>query len=147
MEPQLLLGICLPFLLFLIKHEIDINKSKPEITLDTIFNHALSIRNIGKSNAHDIKEVTSYFRQIPEKLSCYSGSINYYTDKDYQIFQQVDFKDWNKLKPLKPTTVRFEYQDSGGHKFYSEIEVKRNKDISPPWFFQPKSVGSGRIWF
>jgi len=145
---EFLIGaLLLPLVLFLVNYKKHINKSKPEIILETIFNHALSIRNIGESNANSITETTNYFSATPDMLRSYTGDIDYYKNRDRGIYRQIDLRDLGVLPANELKVVRFEYKNLEGHKFFSEIEIKRNADSSPPWFFDPKLIRSGRVWF
>lgn len=145
---EFLLGsLVIPLVVFLFHYESEINRHRPRIEIDTIFNAGLSIRNVGDTDAQYIAETTCWFRDVPNTLRAYKGNINYYKDRDPGIYRQIDLQDLNRLEPSKSALVRLEYKDPEGNKFYSEIEIRRNVDVSPPWFFQPKLIKSGRIWW
>lgn len=117
----------------------------PKLVIETPFNSSLQIRNIGTEIAKNIKETTGMFRDVPIELWNFNGPIDYLRVKSPGIFRQIDFNDSKLIKPQEAVVVRFEYENSDGDKFFSEIRVECGVFIQQLYFKTTALVNSGKI--
>lgn len=116
----------------------------PKLVLEAPLNGSLQLRNIGTDVAKNITEPTNMFRDVPNELWNFNGPIDYLRVKSPGIHRQIDFHDKKLIQPSTSTVVRFEYENSDGNSFYSEIEVERGPATQQLWFNIPVLNGSGR---
>ena len=116
----------------------------PKVIIEAPYNASLNIRNVGTDTAKSLKELDNTFRSLPDELRNFDGPIDYMRIKTPGISEQLEFSSDKNLMPSSSKVVRFEYENSDGDKFYSEIKIERNGDTSPPWYRQPILVSSGK---
>lgn len=100
----------------------------PKVVLEAPFNSSLEMRNIGTDIAKNIKETTDLLKNIPKELWSHSGQFDYLRIKNPGLSKTVSFQE-GKIPPASTKPFyRFEYENSEGDKFYSEILVDRGPD-------------------
>lgn len=116
------------------------NQKSPKIVIEAPFNDSLHVRNIGNDTAKNIKEITNMFRDIPFELWNFNGPIDYIRIKSPNISKMINFHDQKLIQPSNSVVVRFEYENSDGNKFYSEIRVERGSQTQQIYFYAPNLV-------
>lgn len=111
----------------------------PKIVIEIPFNNSLEIRNVGTDIAKNIKEKSNLLRDVPTELWNFTGPIDYIRIKSPGISKTANFQNNKIPKPSTSTLIRFEYENTDGDKFCSEIVIDRNQSDSQIYFniFQP----------
>src|SRR3989344_4355719 len=100
---------------------------------------------IVSDTAKNIKETTEMFRDVPTEIWNFNGPIDYIRVKSPGTARMINFHDEKRIQPSISTVVRFEYENSDGNKFYSEIKVERGSPTQQVYFLTPALVNSGKI--
>jgi len=122
-----------------------ISSKSPKLVMETPDNAGLFLRNVGTDTAQNIKETTGMFRDVPAEIWNFNGPIDYIRVKSPGTAKMINFHDTKRIEPSTSTVVRFEYENSDGYKFYSEIEVERGSPTQQVYFITPILVNSGKI--
>lgn len=120
-------------------------KNKPKIIIESPYNDSLEIRNIGDDIARNIKEKSNLLKDIPGELFNYTGPIDYPRVKSPGISKTISFQDSKVPKPSTSTLIEFEYENTDGNRFYSQIMVNRNKSIQQIYFSASRLIKWGRL--
>ncbi|MBI2409685.1 hypothetical protein HYV30_01425 [Candidatus Kaiserbacteria bacterium] len=121
-----------------------ITNNSPKLVVEAPFNSSLQLRNVGTDAAKNIKEPTGMFRDMPSEIWNFTGPIDYLRVKSPGISRQIDFHDEKRIKPSDSSIVRFEYENSDGTRFFSEIKVERGPATQQLWFATPVLVNWGK---
>ena len=122
-----------------------ISSKSPKLVMETPDNAGLFLRNVGTDTAQNIKETTGMFRDVPVEIWNFNGPVDYIKVKNPGIARMINFHDTKRIEPSTSTVVRFEYENSDGDKFYSEIKVERGAPTQQVYFITPVLVNSGKI--
>ncbi len=106
----------------------------PKIVIETLFNSSLEIRNIGTDIAKNLKEKSGLLKDLPAELWNFVGPIDYLRVKNSGISKTMNFQDGKIPQSSTSVLIRFEYENTDGDKFYSEIIIKRGKPTQQVWF-------------
>ncbi len=117
----------------------------PKIVIETPFNNSLEIRNIGTDIAKNIQEKSDLLKDLPDELWNFAGPIDYLRVKSPGISKAISFKENKVIQPSTFAIIRFEYENTNGNKFYSEIRVERTQNPSQLYFIAPRLIQWGRI--
>ena len=85
------------------------------------------------------------FRDVPTEIWNFNGPIDYIRVKSPGTARMINFHDEKRIQPSTSTVVKFEYENSDGDKFYSEIKVDRGSPTQQVYFLTPALVNSGKI--
>jgi len=122
-----------------------ISSKSPKLVMETPDNAGLFLRNVGTDTAKNIKETTGMFRDVPAEIWNFNGPIDYIRVKSPGTARTINFLDSKIIKLSTFTVVRFEYENSDGDKFFSEIKVERGSPKNQIYFIAPVLVNSGKI--
>lgn len=122
-----------------------LSSKTPKLVMETPDNAGLFLRNVGTDSAKNIKETTEMFRDVPTEIWNFNGPIDYIRVKSPGTARMINFHDQKRIQPSTSTVVRFEYENSDGERFYSEIKVERGSPIQQVYFLTPALVNSGKI--
>lgn len=122
-----------------------LSSKTPKLVMETPDNAGLFLRNVGTDTAKNIKETTEMFRDVPAEIWNFNGPIDYIRVKSPGTARMINFYDAKRIKPSTSTVVRFEYENSDGNNFFSEIKVERGSPIQQVYFLTPVLVNSGTI--
>ena len=117
----------------------------PKLVMETPDNAGLFLRNVGTDTAKNIVETMGMFRDVPTEIWDFNGPIDYIRVKSPGTAKMINFCDTKRIEPSTSTVVRFEYENSDGDKFYSEIKVERGSPTQQVYFITPALVNSGKI--
>ncbi len=117
----------------------------PKIVIEIFFNNSLEVRNIGTDMAKNIKEKRGLLRDTPEQLWNFAGPLDYIREKNPGIWETANFKDDKMPKPSTSVIICFEYANTDGKIFYSEIKVDRAQSPSQIYFSASNLIKWGRI--
>jgi hypothetical protein len=124
----------------------DENFKKPRIDLELSPDHVLfMIRNVGTDIAVNIRETNGLLRDVPDKLWNFSGPIDYIRTKNFGISRPMNFHDDKRPQPLTSTQVHFEYENTDGDKFYSDINIERGNPTQQIYFTASRLIKWGSI--
>src|SRR3989338_345505 len=126
-------------------HKAYLLKKTPKLVMETPDNAGLFLRNVGTDSAKNIKETSGMFRDVPAEIWNFNGPIDYIRVKSPGTARMINFHDAKRIEPSTSTVVRFEYENSDGNKFYSEIKVERGSPTQQVYFITPVLVNSGKI--
>ncbi len=116
----------------------------PKLVMETPDNAGLFLRNIGTDSAKNIREVTNMFRDVSTELWNFNGPIDYIRVKSPGTTKMINFYDGKRIEVSSSTIVLFEYENSDGDKFYSEIEIARGPATQQLYFNTPILKAWGR---
>ena len=122
-----------------------LSSKTPKLVMETPDNAGLFLRNVGTDSAKNIKETTEMFRDIPTEIWNFNGPIDYIRVKSPGTARMINFYDTKRIESSTSTVVRFEYENSDGNKFYSEVKVERGSPTQQVYFLTPVLVNSGKI--
>lgn len=122
-----------------------LSSKTPKLVMETPDNAGLFLRNVGTDSAKNIKESTGMFRDVPAEIWNFNGPIDYIRVKSPGTARMINFHDEKRIQPATFTIVRFEYENSDGEKFYSEIKIDRGSPTQQVYFLTPTLVNSGKI--
>ena len=125
-------------------HKAYFASKSPKLVMETPDNAGLFLRNVGTDTAKNITETTNMFRDIPAELWNFNGPIDYIRVKSPGTAKMIDFHDEKRITPSSSTTVRIEYENSDGDKFFSEIKIERGPATQQLYFYGPALVRWGR---
>lgn len=113
--------------------------------IETPDNTSLFLRNVGTNTAKNIKETTKLFRDVPTEIWNFNGPIDYIRINSPGTARIINFYDSRRIKPSTSAVVRFEYENSNGDKFFSEIRVGRGSPPQQVYFVALVLINSGKI--
>ena len=122
-----------------------LSNKTPKLVMETPDNAGLFLRNVGTDTAKNIVEITGMFRDVPVEIWNFNGPIDYVRVNSPGTARMINFHDTNRIQPSTLTVVRFEYENSDGNKFYSEIKIERGSPTQQVYFITPILVNSGKI--
>lgn len=122
-----------------------LSSKTPKLVMETPDNAGLFLRNVGTDSAKNIKETTEMFRDVPTEIWNFNGPIDYIRVKSPGTAKMINFHDSKRIEPSTSTVVRFEYENSDGDQFYSEIKVERGNPTQQVYFLTPTIVNCGKI--
>lgn len=122
-----------------------LSSKTPKLVMETPDNAGLFLRNVGSDSAKNIKETTKMFRDVPTEIWNFNGPIDYIRVKSPGTARMINFYDEKRIQPTTSTVVHFEYENSDGDKFYSEIKVERGSPTQQVYFLTPALVNSGKV--
>lgn len=122
-----------------------LSSKTPKLVMETPDNASLFLRNVGTDTAKNIKEITKIFRDVPTEIWNFNGPIDYIRIKNPSTARMINFHDSKRIEPSTSIVVRFEYENSDGDKFYSEIKIERGSTTQQIYFLTPVLVNSGKI--
>ena len=121
-----------------------LSSKTPKLVMETPDNAGLFLRNVGTDSAKNIKETTKMFRDVPTEIWNFSGPIDYIRVNSPGTTKMISFHDEKRIELSTFTVVRFEYENSDGGKFYSEIKVERGSPAQQIYFLTPVLINSGK---
>ncbi len=123
----------------------DENFKNPRIDLELSPDHVLfMIRNVGTDIAVNIKETGGLLIDIPDKLWNFSGPIDYMRTKNFGISRPMNFLDDKRPQASTSTMIRFEYENTDGDKFFSDIKIERENPTQQIYFTSSQLVKWGK---
>lgn len=122
-----------------------LSNKTPKLVMETPDNAGLFLRNVGTDTAKNIVETTGMFRDVPTEMWNFNGPIDYIRVKSPGTAKMINFHDTKRIGPSTSTVMCFEYENSDGDKFYSEIKIERGSPIQQVYFLTPSLVNSGKI--
>lgn len=117
----------------------------PKLVIETPDNAGLFLRNVGTDTAKNIKETTNMFRDVPTERWNFNGPIDYIRVKSPGISRMINFYDNKRPGPSSSTTVHFQYENSDGNKFYSDIRIDRGNPQQQVYFTDSQLIKWGKI--
>lgn len=121
-----------------------VSSKTPKLVMETPDNAGLFLRNVGTDSAKNIKETTEMFRDVPIEIWNFNGPIDYIRVNSPGTARMINFHDQKRIGPSTSTVVRFEYENSDGDKFFSEIKIERGPATQQLWFATPVLVKCGK---
>lgn len=121
-----------------------LSSKTPKLVMETPDNAGLFLRNVGTDTAKNIKEATEMFRDVPSEIWNFNGPIDYIRVKSPGTARMINFHDQKMIKPSTSTLVRFEYENTDGDKFYSEIKIERGNPVQQIYFTGPRLIKWGK---
>ncbi len=122
-----------------------LSSKTPKLVMETPDNAGLFLRNVGTDAAKNIKETTGMFRDVPSEVWNFNGPIDYIRVKSPGVAQMINFHDSKRIDPSTSVVVRFEYENTDGNKFFSEIKVERGTPTQQVYFTVPRLLDSGKV--
>lgn len=122
-----------------------LSNKTPKLVMETPDNAGLFLRNVGTDSAKNIKETTRMFRDVPTEIWNFNGPIDYIRVKSPGTARMINLHDEKRIQPSTSTIVRFEYENSDGNKFFSEIKIERGSPPQQVYFLTPSLIDSGKI--
>lgn len=126
-------------------HKTYLSSKTPKLVMETPDNAGLFLRNVGTDTAKNIIEATKMFRDVPAEIWNFNGQIDYIRVKSPGTARMINFHDSKRIDPSTSTVVRFEYENSDGSKFFSEIKVERGSPTQQVYFTAPRLLNSGKV--
>ncbi|MEK7117021.1 MAG: hypothetical protein AAB837_02555 [Patescibacteria group bacterium] len=117
-----------------------ISKS-PKIVIESEFPN-IYIRNVGTDMAKNITERNNSFNSLPNNLWNFTGPIDYIRSGNSGLVAVFGFH--NQLKPKEIVILHFDYTNTDGDKFYSEIEIEQT-DSTTRSYKRPILLRWGKI--
>src|SRR3989338_7496861 len=122
-----------------------LSNKTPKLVMETPDNAGLFLRNVGTDTAKNIVEITGMFRDVPVEIWNFNGPREYARAQSPGTARMINFHDTKRIQPSTLTVVRFEYENSDGNKFCSEIKIERGSPTQQVYFITPILVNSGKI--